>query len=155
MYYCVAITLTSELAFAVHSQNTHRWRSQFCSALVWLKWLKSNATLALCEMYWVHLDRFEWSCDGYTLVEPKRITVAVCFIWVSSHVPHDCNGVWRKTNVLKLAICNMCSNSAAFTFCTRHCSSMWSAGSLAVILQPAFLPFFNEWLTRCNACALP
>jgi hypothetical protein len=45
-----------------------------------------NTTLALCEMYWVHLDRFEWSCDGYTLVEPKRITVVVCFIWVSSHV---------------------------------------------------------------------
>jgi hypothetical protein len=30
-------------------------------------------------MYWVHLDRLDWAYDGYTLVEPKRITVVVQF----------------------------------------------------------------------------
>ena len=78
-------SIKSELTFACAAQNTHRCSLcvLFALGFSWFEVINAEreAWAAL-----LHLDRFEWSCDGYTLVEPKRITVVVCFIWVSSHV---------------------------------------------------------------------
>lgn len=73
---------------------------------------------------------------------PKQHSRRIVHIGMAVTLAHDCRKIWRKTVVLKLPTVDD-RNLAASTRMLHYLYSVsaTSAGSLAVILQPAFLSF--------------
>ena len=79
--------------------------------------------------------------------------IAAARVWLIDLVQygHDCRWIWRETVVFKLSTCFsiglLGSQSCGFHLFAMYDlqQHMAGAGSLAVILQPAFLPFVGKW----------
>ncbi len=90
-------------------------------------------------------------CTRYLKKYKSRIAAARVLLNDLVQYGHDCRWIWRETVVFKLStrfgIDLPCSQSCGFHLFAMHDlqQNMAGAGSLAVILQPAFLPFVGKW----------